>query len=413
MKAKITTASTGTNTLESRDAILQELKSLRDQVYDDGNADYAGRHLFTGYRTSTRLSFEKQDLDGDKEYAYTDIVQKFSKNDMDMITQVTGKLSGTDITNADTTVYSDRSINSKDLYRLRLAYKDVDSASTVKIMTTDANGKPVEKKSYPIKVASLETDGDNCFEPGAGEAILIKETGELILGDTLKNDITDMTNKESISVSYDKKKWETGDIRPEHYFSCSCSVDGKTPVVYAEHDQEINYDISSNQQMQINTNASEVFKHAIGRDIDDLVRTMEEANNADRNILLLEEKLSESGLDETAKANLNKNLTAARKEKAMVYDKLQHQYEHSLATFSGYINDATLTGTKIGTRIERLDLVRNRLMELKTTARELADDNENVELTDIAINVSEAELTYNAALMATGQISQQSLLNYI
>ena len=51
--------------------------------------------------------------------------------------------------------------------------------------------------------------------------------------------------------------------------------------------------------------------------------------------------------------------------------------------------------------------------ERQLAAKELADKNENVEITDVVIDVNEAEMNYNAALMATGKISQQNLLNYI
>ena len=61
----------------------------------------------------------------------------------------------------------------------------------------------------------------------------------------------------------------------------------------------------------------------------------------------------------------------------------------------------------------RLTLISNRLQEEKTTITTMASDNENVDITNIAVEVSEANLVYNAALMATGRISQQTLVDYI
>ena len=40
-----------------REIILEQLKALGDEVYTTGDADYAGRYVFTGYRTDTPLSF--------------------------------------------------------------------------------------------------------------------------------------------------------------------------------------------------------------------------------------------------------------------------------------------------------------------------------------------------------------------
>ncbi len=46
---------------EDRDTILTQLAKLREQVYAEGNADYAGRTVFTGYRTNKKLTFMVDD----------------------------------------------------------------------------------------------------------------------------------------------------------------------------------------------------------------------------------------------------------------------------------------------------------------------------------------------------------------
>ena len=43
-----------------RQIILEQLKALGDEVYATGDADYAGRYIFTGYRTDTSLSFHEE-----------------------------------------------------------------------------------------------------------------------------------------------------------------------------------------------------------------------------------------------------------------------------------------------------------------------------------------------------------------
>ena len=55
-------ANTGANKEYNADnlkIILEQLKSLRDEFYSSGNMDYAGRYIFTGYRTDTPLSFNE------------------------------------------------------------------------------------------------------------------------------------------------------------------------------------------------------------------------------------------------------------------------------------------------------------------------------------------------------------------
>ena len=46
---------------EDREAILAALKEFRTEIYATGDADYAGRGVFTGYRTGTKLRFLCED----------------------------------------------------------------------------------------------------------------------------------------------------------------------------------------------------------------------------------------------------------------------------------------------------------------------------------------------------------------
>ena len=55
-----TKGSNGDLKAEDRQIILEQLKALGDEVYSTGDADYAGRYVFTGYRTDTSLSFDKE-----------------------------------------------------------------------------------------------------------------------------------------------------------------------------------------------------------------------------------------------------------------------------------------------------------------------------------------------------------------
>ena len=62
---------------EDRKTILTQLESLRKQIYSEGNSDYAGRTVFTGYRTNCKLTFMEDE--SNTEY---NIQQKFSYEDI-------------------------------------------------------------------------------------------------------------------------------------------------------------------------------------------------------------------------------------------------------------------------------------------------------------------------------------------
>lgn len=79
----------------------------------------------------------------------------------------------------------------------------------------------------------------------------------------------------------------------------------------------------------------------------------------------------------------------------------------------GYLDEANLSITNCGTRSSKLELIKSRMQTQKTTFETLKSENEDVDITEVAIQLSSAQLTYEAALMATGKITQTSLLNYI
>ena len=78
-----------------------------------------------------------------------------------------------------------------------------------------------------------------------------------------------------------------------------------------------------------------------------------------------------------------------------------------------HLNVANYATTNCGTREKKLSLIKNRLMSQKTNFETLQSDNENIDLSDVAIELSGAELTYQAALMSVSKIMQTSLMNYI
>ena len=58
-------------------------------------------------------------------------------------------------------------------------------------------------------------------------------------------------------------------------------------------------------------------------------------------------------------------------------------------------------------------LINSRLQNQKTTFETLRSNNEEADVTEVAINLNSADVTYQAALMATSKVMQQTLLSYI
>lgn len=204
-----------------------------------------------------------------------------------------------------------------------------------------------------------------------------------------------------------------GDLRPEHYFACESegvTYNDAYLVGNAER-QEIEYDVGFNQTIRVNSTADECFQHGIGREVDDLVDAMQNVLDIEAVVAKIKKQMeTATGADADT---LQNQLEAAEKAFTLSKDKCQKLFEHSISAFQGHLDAANLCITNCGTRGSKLELVKNRMQNQKTTFETLKSENEDVDITEVAIQLSSAELTYEAALMATGKVMQTTLLNFI
>ncbi|MBC7959803.1 MAG: flagellar hook-associated protein FlgL, partial [Vallitaleaceae bacterium] len=105
-----------TLTTADRESITAELTQLKDQIMNEGNVNYAGRHIFTGYKTDQPLSFIKN-----TSVSY-DITAHLAKTDVEKMS----KAIGTGI---------------QDIDRMRLPYSDVQETSVPSLLM-DATPTP-------------------------------------------------------------------------------------------------------------------------------------------------------------------------------------------------------------------------------------------------------------------------------
>lgn len=437
MIGQCTKGANGDLTASDRQIILEQLKALSDEVYSTADADYAGRYVFTGYRTDTSLRFDRN------ETLETTIVEQLSKDNIDNLTVIdTKSASGDDLMNINKVNYNDVDVEaidvtSADVYRIRLAYNSCMEELPVlsyPVQQEDANGdKYLEWQSITTEMMheydsnpSPAERAQQASEAGEEVAIYVPETGELYLSDAaydklmnLEDDTaTSALDEAEIRVTYKKNKWEVNDLRPQHYFACS-TTDADGNVIEYNQDylkgiverQDIEYDVGFNQTIRVNSTADECFKHGIGRTVDDLVQAMQDVVDMQK-IMDDLEGLKENAKDDTLAA-IESKLEVVGKAYDLLKDKAQRMFESGITTMQGYLDEANLSITNCGTRSSKLELIKNRMQTQKTTFETLKSENEDVDITEIAIQLSSAQLTYEAALMATGKVTQTSLLNYI
>lgn len=451
MAAQCTRGTNSDFTTTDRGTILEQLKLLADEVYATGDADYAGRYVFTGLRTDTPLSFLSE-----QERNYT-ITEQLDKSALDEFTSVnTGKVLEINSSNYNDTDHSDikeDDITSVDVHRIRLAYNDCSDGSTPKISFIQDDGKGNIQEvvwadgtgtaTYKIEKMNSHVTNPDPYTYAAqndNAIVYIPETGELLLGENAYKEVmakkdlesTSNINEGEIRITYEKSHWQKGDLRPEHYFACEADKlddtgavvkdDQGKPIRIPYNDtylttnaerQVIEYDVGFNQTIRINSRADECFKHGIGREVDDIIAAMEnvqELERAQADIKAIMEKLPEGDQN---MPTLQNQLDAV--EKALTYAKKKEQkmFEGGISAFQKYLDEANLCVTACGSRGSKLDLIKNRSQNQKTTYETLKSQNEDIDITEVAIQLTSAELTYDAALMAAGKVMQTSLMNFI
>ena len=434
IREKLNQASSQENVTSNVKDILEELKQLKDQVYAIGNADSAGRTVFTGYRTGEMLTFMEQDT------INYEITETFTKDDLETFKYVKGTASindsgqaviGTTVYDGTTNIYNEEKVEEVTAYRIRLSYDNLDEFNSITVGSTT-----ISVTETPI--SGLYQDAiDKIYTPTSG-ANFIKETGELILS---KDAYDTLIQAGGISIKYEKSDWQKGDLRPEHYFMCSTPKVDTDPRTYSATypggieynynrldaagnpvtsggdikgfiEQDLSYEIAFNQTIVINTHASDVYSHDIGRDIDELIKVTQQMVNAEDKVSKLQ-NLIDNTTDEAELEKLNVTMGALNKEAALVKEKMHSMYTSAITEFKGYSDDVNKQIANLGALTARLEMTKNRVKDQKSNVKELADQNINCDLSETAIDLKNAELALEAAQLAAGKIAQQTLLNYI
>ena len=431
-----------------RQVILDELKETRKQIYSEGNADYAGRTIFTGWKTQEFLTFQEDDLNS----TYY-ITEKFTAEDLQDLTYINNEpnivygkveeiLEEEGITPTYPAASNQVMPSATETTRLVLAYTDItkpteDPANPGTYYYTDPTDEknPVnntvkityyndpeckvpltfECKVMPVGTTAERDAAYNVPDNGGVPlAHYIPETGELILNNEAK--IT-LRNSKGIEFSYEKTGFQSGELRPEHYYDCVKIKDeagDDTHVVYTKEPNDVDYTISFNQAIKINTEASEVFDSKMARYIDDMITVLDDLNAADEKVANIEKMINDTAYSsEENQDKLKTMLNAANKERDLLDNKAQKLFEKNIGVWQKYLDKINLAITDCGSRYSRVELTESRMQSQQATFQKLKSTNEDRELSDIIIDYTSASTAYQSSLKATSKALQQTLLDYL
>ncbi len=397
---------------KDRHTIIDELQELKDAIYREGGTTYAGRYLFSGYKTETNLIF--QDEAAKKGLSYN-IDESIKPDKFVNKTVVLNEVDATAVADivGGTETYTSPTVNN--VYQLRLAYSDLDGDATdIKINYTDKDGN-VTQLSPVIKKAS---DSATYYDVTPGGVNYIPETGELIFGKDIYNTVKDA---ESIDVNYNKSRFAVGDLRPEMYFNCTQSremLDGtikKTDYTVDEAGQEIKYEVNFSQYITVNAQGKDFILHDMGNKIDDLSNSVQSVLDVEDTIARLKsmKESPEYKNNPAAVKQLDKMLEDADVELAQKRETMQKLFGNNMTNFQNFMEDVSAVQAKVGTTYSKLELIETRVTEQLANFKELKSSNEDVETEEAAIEMYQSELVYESALATTSSVIKKTLLDYI
>ena len=292
---------------------------------------------------------------------------------------------------------------------ISFTYKDAAGKTQTEVYAAAGyKGTPAASGNI-ITRASTDT---NAYDVGDDEMVYLYDTGEVLVGKAKYADI--QTKQADFSVTYVKNDFEKGDIRPEMYFECTAydSVNNKTTKYADPSNQEIQYEINYSQNITVNTQAKDAISTDIYRMVDYISKTVKYVDEVETKLEEVEKMISNT-TDKDKLATLESLKTSLETEKDLRGKVMTEAFGMGLTMVDEAGQKVSVATSELGAKYNRAQLTYNKLLDEQTDAEDKLSENEDVSLTDVYINLTQADNLYQASLSATAKILGNSLLNYI
>lgn len=399
---------------DERESIIKNLQAYREQIFQDANADYANRSIFTGYKTSSAMTFETKD----ENIKYV-ITQKLTADSADECIVVKNSVSSSETgpIDADSMPYTVTN------YRVRLAYDklDIDAAAGINtgLCLRDEDGNAVaglELETVYVEAGVYKDSAGNIVDPydtSNGKNYLLVDSGEIIFSEAGYAQYVKETEKGGeLSLTYQKTGFEKGELKPEHFFACEMTTATSTEsFTFSGEAQDIEYTVNFEQKLKVNTEGKNVFTHDIIRDVDELINAVSLVSEIEEKLTNIKKKAEAS--EGTEKEELETVKEALEKEYALAEEVMQKRFEEAITEFQLHQQKFDLAITEVGNRGVRLSLNKQRLTSQQTNIEELKSKNEDADLAETAILYTTAQDVYEASLSAAAKLISNNLLDFI
>lgn len=385
--------STDTMSYSERQKIATEINSLFGQMVENElNVTYAGRYVLSGYRTDEPPTFTY-----DMPSLEYDINQKFTSSDMESI-YTYQKVDG----------LSESEIQKSNVIHLPYTgYLFATPTDTVDILD---NTGAVDST---VTINTLNRNDTGAYTPADDEINYIKETGELILG---KN-IADTLNKNSdysLDVNYTKSGFKEGELNPKVYFDCTQVTDEygvATGVSYNMDSQSIRYEVGVGVTMEVNSLAKDMFTADMYAKFKSFGEIFSYMSITDKSDLITSLKATYPTLtDDQIEKMADEQIT---REENNLKSLGQDLFSEMIDTLGDFESSLSVEHTDLGTRMNRLELIQNRLSEDEYSYTDLFTKTIGTDYSSAVMDLQSSEAIYQAAMQIGANVMQISLVNYL
>lgn len=416
--------STDTLTAEERTYILENLKQLKEQIYHEVNSQYAGRYLFTGYKTDTPLIFTEDTSFVNRKTETGDSVNQIGESFVAGY-EIKEQFSGSDIQEYQT-IYVPQAGDSvedvkgltRTVKRLQLSYDELYYTSK----TSDDGKEEITtslqaiqytigdtKESLAVTGVRKSTDSD-AYSPGANDVYVLVDTGEIVFGEAIAESLNDA---KQISVDYQKNTFKANDLRPEHYFECTYTSPEGSTIKHQAGKQDITYEVNFSQSLKVNVEAKDAVTHSVGRMMDDIAKAIEHVDQLENELKKLEEQQSSGNLSAAEQKELEAKIEIYKEALTEGKKIMQQSFAQGMTKTEGFENTVNVAVSDLGARAKRLELTKSRLEDQEVELEDLKSANEDVDLVETVIRYKSAESIYTSSLSAAASVIKTNLLNFL
>ena len=383
-----------TYTFQNRQTITRVVELLFQQTQSELNGTFAGRYLFSGFRTDQPPIITSNNLNSAVNPVDFTVAKTIHRNDF----EPAGALYWRDPSNNLVKMASQNWLDRPD--RTEADWEDDVEVLDVSIMRLPYNRTNERWMSVPAVAGGavtiverslagpanpyLEADGTH-NGTGTDVVVFIPETGELVIPATLQH----LFEGPGIDIEYNIHGVYKGELNPVVFFE---TVDNISGITYTQTNQEIQFEVGTNVRLTINTQARDAYPWQMFSDMQSLIHWV-------------------NGVQTSPSPPATPEQVA--QEQTFFSEMLYTKFTNTMARMDAHMQITTTEYAALGSRMERMEMIENRLMENRDTFRALRDQNENIDYLEILMQLNAAEAVFQAAMQVGARISQLSLVNFI